>query len=645
MTTDYAIGIDLGTTYSCVGVFKNGAVQILANDQGNRTTPSYVAFTDVERLTGEAAKNQAAMNPSNTIYDAKRLLGRKYSDPVVQRDIKLWPFKVVQADGDRPLIEVEFKGETKQMRPEEISAMVLMKMKEIAEQSLGQPVRKAVITTPAHFSDSQRLATKDAATIAGLDAMRIINEPTAAAIAYGMDKNDGKERNVLIFDLGGGTFDVSVLSIENGVFEVKATGGDTHLGGEDFDNDLVQWCIQDFKRRYKKDLSSIQRALKRLKTACERLKRTLSSSTQGSIEVDSLFEGIDYNTSMTRARFEDICGHWFRKTLESVDRVLSDARMSKNQIDEIVLVGGSTRIPKVQELLSNYFGGKELCKSVNPDEAVAYGAAVQAAVLNGQKDEKLQGIVLLDVCPLSLGVETNGQMMTVLIPRNTSIPTEKTQFFSTAVDNQTQVRIQVFEGERQFTRDNNLLGTFELSGIPPMPRGMPKLEISYELDTNGILTVTATETSTKNKQSIKIANERGRMSSEEIERKVKEAERFKAEDDARREQVESKQSLESFLYGVRNSIQTEESKKSLGGKVVQIESIVKEGLDWVESHLNESSDVYKQKQKEFEGKIQPLFTSVEAPSGDQEMFNAPPNQFTQGTKPTPSDGPKVEELD
>lgn len=642
MSTEYAIGIDAGTTYSCVGVYKNGSVQILANDQGNRTTPSYVAFTDTERLAGEAAKNQAAMNPTNTIYDAKRLIGRKFSDPTVQKDIRLWPFKVVQADGDRPLIEVSFKGETKQMRPEEISALVLAKMKETAEQSLGQSVRKAVITVPAYFSDSQRQSTKDAAAIAGLEAIRIINEPTAAALAYGMDKNDGKERNVLIFDLGGGTFDVSILTIENGVFEVKATGGDTHLGGEDFDNDLVQWCVQDFKRRYKKDVTTSQRALKRLKTACERAKRTLSSSTSANIEIDSLFEGIDYNSSITRAKFEDICGHWFRKTLESVDRVLTDAKMSKSQIDDIVLVGGSTRIPKVQELLSQYFGGKELCKSVNPDEAVAYGAAVQAAVLTGNRDEKLQDLVLLDVCPLSLGIETSGQVMTVLIPRNTAIPTKKTQFFSTFADNQTQVRIQVFEGERQFTRDNNLLGTFDLTGIPPMPRGMPKLEITYELDTNGILTVSATETSTKNKQSIKIANERGRMSAEEIERKVKEAERYKAEDDERRLQLESRQSLEGFLYGVRNSIQSEDAKKSLGDKVSQLEEMVKEGLDWVDSHPNETTNTYKQKQKDLESKIHPLFTSVEAPTGDQQRFNAPSGQFQQQQ---PKAGPTVEELD
>jgi L1 cell adhesion molecule like protein len=638
MDSNVAIGIDLGTTYSCVGVFKDGTVRICANDQGNRTTPSWVAFTDSERLIGEAARNQAAMNPTGTIYDAKRLIGRKFSDQIVQQDIKLWPFKVTQGSGDKPMIEVQFKGEAKLFSAEEISSMILTKMKETAEQSLGHPVRKAVITCPAYFNDSQRQSTKDAAAIAGLEPLRILNEPTAAALAYGMDKNDGKERNVLIFDLGGGTFDVSVLTIENGVFEVKATGGDTHLGGEDFDNDLVQWCIQDFKRRHKKDLLNNQRSIKRLKTACERAKRTLSTSTQSTIEIDSLYEGIDYSTILTRAKFEDICGHWFRKSLESVDKVLVDAKISKSQIDDIVLVGGSTRIPKVQDLLTQAFAGKELCKSVNPDEAVAWGAAVQAAVLTGSKDGALKDLVLLDVCPLSLGVETNGQVMTVLIPRNTAIPTKKTQMFSTFVDNQLQVRVQVYEGERQFTRDNNLLGTFDLMGIPPMPRGSPKLEITYELDTNGILTVTATETSTKNKQSIRITNDKGRMSKEEIERKIQEAERYKAEDDARREQVDAKQALESFLYGVRNSL-TDDAKQNLGQKVDKIENYVKEGLSWLEVHPNEETLVYKQKLKEMEGSIHPLFTSVETPTGDQSKFSAPKGQFEQ------KEGPKVEELD
>jgi len=645
-TTEFAIGIDLGTTYSCVGVYRQGTVDIFANDQGNRTTPSYVAFTDTERLVGDAAKNQGAMNPLNTVYDAKRLLGRKFTDDTVKRDLRLWPFRVIAGPEDRPLIQVTFQGETKTLRPEEISALVLAKMKETAEQALGQPVHKAVVTCPAYFNDSQRQSTKDAAAIAGLEVLRIINEPTAAALAYGMDKVDGQERNVLIFDLGGGTFDVSILTINDGVFEVKATGGDTHLGGEDFDNALVEYLAEEFKRKHKKDLKSNQRALKRLKTACERAKRTLSSSLTAAIEIDALLDGTDFHTSLTRAKFEDLCGHWFRQTLDSVGRVLRDAKMSKDQIHDVVLVGGSTRIPKVQELLSQYFAGKKLCNSVNPDEAVAYGAAVQAAVLVGTRDEKLNNLVLLDVCPLSLGIETQGQIMTTLIPRNTTIPTKKTQMFSTFADNQTSVRVQIYEGERQFTRDNNLLGTFDLSNIPPMPRGVPKLEITYELDTNGILTVSAVETSTKNKKEIKIANERGRMSKEEIERKIQEAERYKAEDDARREKVEARSTVESFLYGVRQSIQSDDAKSNLGtDKIEALEAAVRTGLSWLDQHPNEEAEVYRSKQKELEAVIHPLFTTVGG--GEAKQYDAPPGQFRQAeTKPASADtGFKVEELD
>ncbi|CAI5757636.1 unnamed protein product [Candida verbasci] len=643
-----AVGIDLGTTYSCVAHFANDRVEIIANDQGNRTTPSFVAFTDTERLIGDAAKNQAAMNPSNTVFDAKRLIGRKFNDADVQNDIKHFPFKVVDKGG-KPNIQVEYKGETKVFTPEEISSMVLSKMKETAEGYLGTQVNDAVVTVPAYFNDSQRQATKDAGLIAGLNVMRIINEPTAAAIAYGLDKKSEAEKNVLIFDLGGGTFDVSLLSIEDGIFEVKATAGDTHLGGEDFDNRLVNFFIQEFKRKNKKDISTNQRALRRLRTGCERAKRTLSSSAQTSIEIDSLYEGIDFYTSITRARFEELCADLFRSTLEPVEKVLKDSKIDKSQVHEIVLVGGSTRIPKVQKLVSDFFNGKEPNRSINPDEAVAYGAAVQAAILSGDTSSKTQDLLLLDVAPLSLGIETAGGIMTKLIPRNSTIPTKKSETFSTYADNQPGVLIQVFEGERTQTKDNNLLGKFELSGIPPAPRGVPQIEVTFDIDANGILNVSALEKGTGKTQKITITNDKGRLSKEDIERMVSEAEKFKDEDEKEANRVQAKNQLESYSYSLKNSLGEEQLKSKLeASEIEEVTKAADETISWLDSNQTATQEEFADKQKELESKANPIMAKAYGGAAPGGAGGAAPGGFpgAAGGAPEPSaDGPTVEEVD
>jgi len=610
------IGIDLGTTYSCVGIFRNGGVEIIPNELGNRITPSVVAFTDEERLVGESAKNQGAINPRRTVYSVKRLIGRKFNDKEVQLDKKLLPYEVVNKDG-KPYIEVEIKGEKKSFAPEEISAMILMKMKSIAENYLGREVKNAVITVPAYFNDSQRQSTKDAGMIAGLNVLRIINEPTAAAIAYGLDKKD-KERNILVFDLGGGTFDVSLLTIDGGVFEVVATNGDTHLGGEDFDNRVLDFLVKKIKKTHNQDVTKNKGAIQKLKTEIEKAKRALSSSLQATIEIDELVEGLDFKDTLTRAKFEELNMDLFKKTMDPVERVMQDSGMKKSEIHEVVLVGGSTRIPKIQQLIKDYFNGKEPNKGINPDEAVAYGAAVQGGILGGETTEQTKDLILIDVTPLTLGIETVGGVMTKIIPKETVIPAKKSQVFTTYQDNQTTVTIHIYEGERPLVKDNHSLGKFDLTGIPPAPRGQPQIEVTFDVDENSILTVSAVEKATGKSEKIVVTNDSGRLSKDEIEKMLREAKQFEEQDKKVKEKIDAKNSLENYIYSMKNTV--EDKEKGIGDKLSESEkesitTAVKEHQDWLNANPEAEKEDYETHLKDLQKVCDPIIAKIYKQAG------------------------------